>query len=44
MKKRFARVYSSKLKELAALMRRGEDTPKRELLNLVVWVAGLDPE
>ena len=36
VRKRFARIYSSKLNELAALMRRGEGTPKRELLNLIL--------
>ena len=37
-RKRFARVYSSKMNELASHMQRGEDTLKRELLNLLVWV------
>ena len=36
MRKRFARVSSSKLKELASHMQRGDDTPMRELLNLLV--------
>ena len=36
-KKRFARVYSSKLNELSSHMQRGEETLKRELLNLLVW-------
>ena len=37
MKKRFVRVYSSKVNELVSHMQRGEDTLKRELLNLLVW-------
>ena len=37
MRKRFARAYSSKLNELSSHMQRGEDTLKRELLNLLVW-------
>ena len=37
MRKRFARVYSSKMNELASHMQRREDTLKRELLNLFVW-------
>ena len=37
MTKRFARVYSSKLNELASHMQRGDDTPMRELLDLLVW-------
>ena len=37
MRRRFARVYSSKRNELASHMQRGEDTLKRELLNLLVW-------
>ena len=37
MRKRFARVDSSKMSELASHMQRGEDTVKRELLNLLMW-------
>ena len=37
MRKRFARVYSSKMNELASHMQRREDTLNRELLNLLVW-------
>ena len=37
MRIRFARVYSSKLDELASLMREGDDTQEREMLNLLVW-------
>ena len=37
MRKGFARVYGSKLSELAFLMRKGEDTSKREGMNLLVW-------
>ena len=37
LKERFARVYSSKLNELSSHMQRGEDTLKREMLNLLVW-------
>ena len=37
MRKRFARVYSSKMNELASHMQRREDTLKRELLNVSVW-------
>ena len=35
-RKRFARVYSSRMNELASHMQRGEDTLKRELLNLML--------
>ena len=37
MRKGFARVYGSKLRELAFLMQKGEDTLKRERMNLLVW-------
>ena len=36
MSKRFARVFSSKLNELASLMRKGDDTQEREMLNVLV--------
>ena len=34
---RIARVHSSNLTELASLMRKGDDTQEREMLNLLVW-------
>ena len=37
VRKGFARVYGSKLSELAFLMRKEEDTPKRERMNQLVW-------
>ena len=37
MRKRFARIYSAKMNELASHMWMGIDTPKRETLNLLVW-------
>ena len=37
MRKRFARIYSSKINELSSHMWMGIDTPKREMLNLLVW-------
>ena len=37
MRKRLAGVYSSKLNDLVFFMLRKDDTPKREVLNLLVW-------
>ena len=37
MRKRFARIYSAKIIELSSHMWMGIDTPKREMLNLLVW-------
>ena len=37
LRKRFARIYSAKINELSFHMRVGVDTPKREMLNLLVW-------
>ena len=37
MRKRFARIYSAKINELSSHMWMGIDTPKREMLNLLVW-------
>ena len=37
MRKRYARVFFSKLKELSSHIQMGEDMLKRELLNLLVW-------
>ena len=37
MRKRFARIYSAKINELSSHMWMGVDTPKREMLNLLVW-------
>ena len=37
MRKRFARIYSAKIGELSSHMWMGIDTPKREMLNLLVW-------
>ena len=37
MRKRFARVYSAKINGLFSHMWMGVDSPKRELLNLLVW-------
>ena len=37
MRKRFARIYTAKINELSSHMKMGIDTPKREMLNLLVW-------
>ena len=37
LRKRFARIYSAKINELSFHMRMGVDSPKREMLNLLVW-------
>ena len=37
MQKRFAVTYSTKVKDLAYLLRVGDDTQEREMKNLLVW-------
>ena len=37
VRNRFARICSSKLNEVASLMRKGDDTQEREMLILLVW-------
>ena len=41
LRKRFARVYSSKMNELQSPTWREADTQEREMLNLLAWIAAL---